>query len=64
MKPIEALNLISQQLSRMSGTRQDHATLLQAEAVLREVVLMAGNDRTGTQKERDTTKETVPLSNA
>ena len=39
MTPIQALDLLAQQIGRMTGSRNDHMTLMSAENVLRGFIL-------------------------
>lgn len=43
MNPMQAMDLISKNLARLSGTREDHAILMQAEGIVRQAVMKAGN---------------------
>lgn len=43
MNPIKALQLIDDNLGRLSGSRKDHMILQQAVEVIRAVVLKSGN---------------------
>lgn len=43
MSPLQALDLLSANIGRLSGTREDHAVLLRAEGIVREALLKLGN---------------------
>jgi len=43
MNPMQALQLIDDNLGRLSGTRKDHMILQQAVEVIRALVMKSGN---------------------
>lgn len=59
MTPIEAFNLLSANIARLSGTRQDHAILMQAEWIVRQAL---GNAQPAASEEQKT--EASPVGNA
>lgn len=60
MNPLEAMDLLSRNIARLSGTREDHAILQQAEQVVRVAVMKSmGNVKAvgGGKKNKDAPTE-------
>lgn len=60
MNPLEAMDLISRNIARLSGTREDHQILQQAESVVRAAVMKSmGNVKAvgGGKKSKDAPTE-------
>jgi hypothetical protein len=43
MTPMQAMDMISKNIARLSGTREDHAILMQAETIVKAALMKSGN---------------------
>ena len=62
MTPLQALELISKNIARLTGSRNDHAVLMRAEAVIREALMKVGNGPHAVEMQEDT-KMPAPANN-
>lgn len=64
MTPLQALDLISNNIARLTGTRNDHAILLRAEQVIRETLIKSGNGPRAVESDEKQEGEPIPAGNA
>lgn len=64
MTPHQALDLISQNIARLSGSRQDHAILMNAEFIVRQALGNAPAVQAVPAETEGAKLESVPSGNA